>query len=99
MEDIEDKIKRINELRSRIKELNYFIRTIKVTEQGLSYTKLKILINTETITQVKLFGIRNFGCGSHESAIEVPKCIILRFAKFAEEELLNCENELKTLVI
>lgn len=93
-----EKIQRINYLKSKIQELDYFITTISVTERGRSHVKMGLIKVTETVKSFSFFGVRNFGIGEHKSEIAIPNTLLPDIEEWAYNQMNSFKKELDSLI-
>jgi hypothetical protein len=87
---------RANELEKEIKEIEYFLTTLGITDKKHSKFK-SAFISIENKKTISLFGSRYFGYGSHNSNIIIPSVLLEDLVKVVKKRLYSLEKEYKNL--
>lgn len=85
-------IKRANEIKEELDDLDYFIKNINGR-----WNETKMFLKIKNTFSYSVFGSRYFGGGSHEKEIKIPSTII---DKITSEAILwknELENEMRSL--
>lgn len=97
------KLDRANELRTKLREMDYFLDNISARLSDRSdkrYSFLNLISTTKTtkMIELKIFGKLYFGCGSHEKTIIVPPSFCYEIHKLATNHYRELKKELDSLI-